>query len=607
MNIFIKRHQSSLSKESQIRHLCKSGSLSHAFRVLNSLSPLEIAVKSTLYASLLQTCVKVVAFESGRQIHAHVIKSGLSADRFVGNTLLALYFKLGSLISETRRVFDDLHVKDVISWTSMVSGYVKVGKPLNGIELFREMTGSGIDPNGFTLSSVIKACSDLQYPTLGRGLHAVVMKRGFDTENVIASSLIDMYGKNHNTKDAHQMFDELAEPDTVCWTSVVSAMTKNDSFETALILFRSMNQDVGFSGDEFTFGSVLTACGNLRRLRQGKQVHARAVSLGLIGNVVVESSLVDMYGKCGSTHEARWIFDSMATKNSVSWSALLGAYTQNGLFESAIGVFREAEKHDLHDFGTVLRCCSGLSATRLGKEIHCRYVRSFDRSDVIVESALVDLYAKSGYVDSAYRVFTRMPIRNLITWNSMICGFAHNGRGFEVLELLDQMIEKEDNIKPDYITFVGVLFACSHSGLVEQGKRYFESMKREFGVKPGLEHYNCMVDLLGRAGLVEEAEDLILTAECEEKSSLWTALLGACTSCSDSNVTERVAKRLMDLKPQCHLSYVLLGNVYRASGRWNDAMRIRTLMRDRGVSKKPGKSWIETNIVGSDSKETGFF
>ncbi|KAH7576878.1 hypothetical protein JRO89_XS01G0169700 [Xanthoceras sorbifolium] len=600
MKFFLKRHCSSLTtrnlstKETQILQYCKSGVLFGAIHLRNSIDSEKTSLKKPIiYASLLQTCIKVFSFAHGIQIHAHVIKSGLATDRFVGNSLLSLYFKLGPDFGETRKVFDGLFVKDVISWTSMISGYVRVGKPKSALDIFWEMLGLDVEPNGFTLSAVIKACSELGFIRLGRCFHGVVMRRGFDSNHVISSALIDMYGRNCESKDARQLFDELPVPDTICWTSVISAFTRNDMYEEALEFFYLMQKQHGFLADEFTFGTVLTACGNLGKLKQGKEMHAKIITSGLCGNVVVDSSLVDMYGKCRSVDESRSIFDRMLIKNSISWSALLGGYCQNGDFKSVIKIFREMEETDLYNFGTVLRACAGLAAVRLGKEVHCQYVRRGGWRDVIVESALVDLYAKCGCVDSAYQIFAQMLVRNSITWNSMICGFAQNGRGGEALRIFEDMIG--DGTKPDYITFIGVLIACSHTGLVSQGRKYFASMTEEHGIKPGIEHYNCMVHLLGRAGFLEEAESLIEEADCRNDSSLWAVLLGACTTCTNSAAAERIAKKMMELEPDYHLSYVLLANLYRAVGRWNDALKIRSLMKDRGVRKMPGKSWIETN------------
>lgn len=589
----IKTTQIAQTKEFRILQYCKSGALFDALHLLNSLDFKNLSNKPFFYASLLQTCTKVVSFNHGLQIHAHLVKSGLETDRFVGNSLLALYFKLGRNFFETRRVFDGLYFRDVISWTSMITGYIRLEKPKNALKLFWEMLDFGVEPNAFTLSAMIKACSDLGDLKLGKCFHGVVMIRGFDSNHVIASALIDMYGRNYGQDDARTLFDELLEPDAICWTSVISAFTRNDMYEKALGFFYLMQRKIGLTPDGFTFGTVLTACGNLGRLKQGKEVHAKVITSGFSGNVVVESSLVDMYGKSGLVNESQRVFDRMSIKNSVSWSALLGGYCQNEDFESVIRIFREMEEVDLYSFGTILRACAGLAAIKQGKEVHCQYVRKGGWRDVIVESALVDLYAKCGCIHFARRIFTKMPVRNLISWNSMIGGFAQNGRGGEALQIFDEMIK--EGIKPDYITFIGLLFACSHAGLVDEGKKYFMSMTKEYGIKPGIEHYNCMVDLLARAGLLEEAENLIENADCRDDSSLWAVLLGACATWTDSVSGERIAKKTMELEPGYHLSYVYLANIYRAVGRWDDAVKIRRLMKIRGVKKMPGRSWIETN------------
>uniref|UniRef100_A0A165XIQ0 Pentacotripeptide-repeat region of PRORP domain-containing protein n=1 Tax=Daucus carota subsp. sativus TaxID=79200 RepID=A0A165XIQ0_DAUCS len=437
---------------SDLLSLCKSGDLFDALKLLNSIDSRTILVKPLVYASILQTCTKVQSLKHGLQLHCHVIKSGLETDRFVGNSLLALYFKLGSNFDETRRVFDGLYVKDVVTWTSMISGYIKVGKARNSLDLYWRMVGEDVEPNGFTLSSVIKACSELGELNLGRGFHGVVFRRGFDGNNVIVSALIDMYGKNKQASYAIRLFGEMVEPDCICCTSVISACTRSDLYEKALGFFYMTQRNYPFVPDEYTFGSVLMACGNLGRIKQGKEVHAKVIVVGETNNVVVGSSLVDMYGKCGSVTNSRLVFDRMTRNNAVTLSALLNAYCQNGDFEIVIELFREMEV-DLYSFGTVLRSCAGLAAVRQAKEVHCQYLR----------------------------------------------------RG---------------------------------------------------------------------------------------------ALLGACATSRNSTAAERIAKKMMELEPNNHLSYVLLANVYRDSGRWSDADKIRKLMQDRGVKKiMPGKSWID--IQGS--------
>ncbi|CAE5956433.1 unnamed protein product [Arabidopsis arenosa] len=403
-----------------------------------------------------------------------------------------------------------------------------------------------------------------------------------------------MYGVNREPVDARRVFDEMPEPDVICWTAVLSAFSKNDLYEEALGLFYAMHRGKGLVPDGSTFGTVLTACGNLRRLKQGKEIHGKLITNGIGSNVVVESSLLDMYGKCGSVREARQVFNGMPKKNTVSWSALLGGYCQNGEHEKAIEMFREMEEKDLYCFGTVLKACAGLAAVRLGKEIHGQYVRRGCSGNVIVESALIDLYGKSGCIDYASRVYSKMSVRNMITWNAMLSALAQNGRGEEAVSFFNDMVKK--GIKPDYISFIAVLTACGHTGLVEEGRNYFALMAKSYGIKPGTEHYSCMIDLLGRAGLFEEAENLLDRAECRNDASLWGVLLGPCAANTDaSSIAERIAKRMMELEPKYHMSYVLLSNMYKAIGRHGDALKIRKLMVRRGVAKTVGQSWIDAH------------
>lgn len=463
------------------------------------------------------------------------------------------------------------------------------------------MTHSNILHNAFTLSVAINASKGVSDVELGKCFHGMVFARGLDRNYVIASSLINMYGENGALEDALMLFDEMGRPaDAVCWTTTISVCARNARFEQAVALFYAMVRGgVGVFVDAFMFGSVLTALGNLgkARARQGKEAHAKVITSGLEGNVVVESSVVDMYAKCGLVEDSREVFDRMRVRNGVSWCALLTGYCQSGDYKAVISLFRQMDKEidrDHYSIGTVLRACAGLASVRLGKEVHGRFLRTGGWRHVVVESALVDLYAKCGCIDYAHRVFSKISARNMITWNAMINGLAQNGRAKQAVEMFDEMIS--EGFRPDYISFIGVLSGCNHTGMVDEGKKYFRSMKEDYKIRPGIEHYNCMVDLLSRVGLLEEAEELIDKSEVyRDDSSLWAALLGGCATYSSTGVAERAAKKLMELEPGNHLSYVLLNNVYKIAGRWNDALEVRRLMWSKGVKKKElGMSWIDT-------------
>lgn len=514
-----------------------------------------------------------------------------------------------------RPLFDELHpLCDVVSWTSMLSSYLHASQPEEGLKLFAVMPRFAIEPNAFTLSAAAKACSALADPRVGGSVHAVVLTCGLSKNFVVSSALIDMYGRCSLVNDAQKVFDEMPERDSICWTSIISALTRNDNYEDALKhFFLMLKSRSKLALDGHTYGSVMTSLGNLGRLKQGREFHAMAIISGICcGNIIVESSIVDMYAKCQAMDDSRRTFDGMAVKNAVSWCALLGGYCNLGFYKTVLSLFRGMGDNalDVYILGTVVRACSGLAAVKPGKEVHSRVFKTTGGlHHVAVESALVDLYSKCGLIEYARRVFDRMPVRNTITWNSMICGFAQNGLGDEAIKLFKTM--SKEGTAPDYITFIGVLFACSHTGMVKQGKKLFKLMESNYGILPRLEHYSCMVDLLGRVGLLKEAEDLINRSGFRDNLSLWAALLGACVTHLDPDIAERVASKIMVLDPDCHLSYVLLGNIYKKVGRWKEAMEIRKVMRDRSVKKTTGTSWVgveqpESSFVSHKFEQEGF-
>ncbi|EER88637.1 pentatricopeptide repeat-containing protein At1g03540 [Sorghum bicolor] len=539
----------------------------------------------------------------GYCLHARAARAGLLADRYLANALLAFYVRLPDHLPHALKAFDDLPRRDVVAHSSVLAAFLRAGLPRRALLQLRTMASGGcgtdddddVAPRAHALSASAKACAVLRDLRAGACVHGTVVVRGYGDDGVVLSALVDMYGHSGAPGDARRAFEEMRAPDGICYTSLISAFVRNDWFNEALLWFRAMVVADGVWPDGCTFGSVMTALGNLKRARQGREAHAQVVTRGLCGNVIVESSTLDMYAKCGMMVDARKVFDRMKVRNAVSWCALLGGYCQSGMHEKVLSLFRQMymEDDDWYSFGTLLRSCSGLSAVKLGKEIHCRFMRMRGCRDVIVESALVDLYAKCGVVEYAYRVFERSSVRNMITWNAMICGCAQNGHAERAISLFNEMLR--EGVKPDYISFIGVLFACSHTGMVEEGRNYFNSMSKVYGIPPGIEHYNCIVDLLSRVEFLEEAEDLVNKSPFRDDSSLWAAILGACATHTNPDVAVRVAKKMMELEPHFHLSYVLLENVYRTIGRWEDAVEVRRVMKSRKVKKEAGTSRIGVN------------
>jgi pentatricopeptide repeat protein len=463
----------------------------------------------------------------------------------------------------------------------------------------------------------------------GKEIHREVIASGFQTDVFVGSALVDMYSKCGSLQNARQMFDKITERDVVLWNTMIAAYSQNGYVEEALKLFQKMpDQDVGsWSGmiagylqnglseealklfdqmlwkgirpDQYAFASVLKACAEMKGLNRGKKIHEEIIKTGYGINVFVGSALVDMYGKCGSIEDARDVFDKLPNRNVVSWSAMIAVFAQNGHFDGALNSFKQMQltsvKPNSDVFASVLSACANLAALEYGKEVHGRIIKSVLQSDVFVGSALVDMYAKCGNIEDAYKAFERMPTKNNVSWNAMIAGYAIHGYGKQAVELFERM--QLSGMKPDDVTFIGILSACCHAGLVEDGLRYFDSMSQYYQVMPMIEHYCCMVDLLGRAGHLDEAKDLIQKMPVEPNANIWRSLLGSCKIYTNIDLGEWAAERLFQLDPKNSAAYVLLSNIYAAAGRWDDIVKVRKMTQDRMVQKEPGCSWIEVNKI----------
>lgn len=353
------------------------------------------------------------------------------------------------------------------------------------------------------------------------------------------------------------------------------------------------------SPDASTFPSLLKSVAQLCRQRLGKAIHGSTIRMGFDSNVYVSTALVNMYGLCSSVGDARRVFDEMADRNIVSWNALITCYNHNREFRKVLDVFREmqiagAKPVEVTMVG-ILLACAHLGALNQGRWIDDYIFRNGLRLNVFVGTALIDMYAKCGVVDKAERIFKVMRVKNVYTWNVFISGFAMNGRGESALHAFSRMVMEK--FEPDEVTFLGVLCACCHQGLIDEGRRYFRSMKEEFGLHPRIEHYGCMVDLLGRAGLLDEAQELIQTMSLKPDPIIWRELLAACRIHGNTELGEFAIKKLLELEPDNGENYVLLANLYARDQKWDKAREVREMMDCRGVRKVPGCSSIEIDDV----------
>eukprot|EP01018_Ginkgo_biloba_P022027 Gb_29768 [translate_table: standard] len=727
-----------------VRNLCKKGRLKEALHILHVL---DRRIASSTYICLLQGCSKKKALSEGKLVHTHITETGFLPDIFIQNTLLNMYAKCGSLV-EARRVFDQMPEHDVVSWTAMIGAYARQGYAKDALALFYRMYRTGIEPDQFIFASVLPACDNL---TDLKDIHEEIMKSGFQSDVFVGSALVDMYAKCGSIQNARNVFDKMSRRDValwnaiitgyaqngfmdealklfkempernvvswtsmiagysqnghvhealelfekmpernvvswnsliagyaqkghmhearklfqnmpernvVSWTAMMAGYVQNGNSEEALKLFRQM-QLAGVKPNLKTFASVLPACTSLADLEQGMEIHEEIIKSGFHSDVFVESALVDMYAKCGSIEKARDLFNKMHQRNTiswtvmiagyvhngcldeasklfqkmpdrdvvswtamiagyaqnghvdealklfqimpkqdvVSWTAMITGYVQNGQAEEALNLFQQMQltgvKPDTNTYTSVLPACASLAALEQGIEIHEAIVRSGFQSDVCVTNALVDMYAKCGNIDNARDVFDNMPQRDVISWTGMIGAYAMHGYGKEALKLFEEMQHSGTN--PNHVTFICILSACCHAGLVDEGRQYFDCMRQCYHITPSMEHYSCMVDLLGRAGHLDETLDFINKMQIKPDATVWGCLLGACRVHNNIKLGEHVAERLFELDPKNAAPYVLLSNIYASAGKWNDIEKVRKMMKGRRVKKKPGCSWIEVN------------
>eukprot|EP01018_Ginkgo_biloba_P018427 Gb_38158 [translate_table: standard] len=475
--------------------------------------------------------------------------------------------------------------------TTSTSGAVAVKGLPNIPILCREALITPLD--GF-LYSLLVDCTDTKQL---HALHANMLKNGQNQNVFLLNKLVSMYATCGAMDCARLIFDRIHQRNAFLWNVMIRGYASNGVCKEALGLYYEMQQ-AGIQPDKFTFPFVLQACASLTALHEGKEIHDDIIRTGLESNVFVGSALVDMYAKCGSIELARQVFDKMFDRNVVSWNALIAGYSKNGPVNEALNLLSEMQlqgsiKPDMVTMVSVLSPCAQLSALQQGKQIHGYIIRSGFESISVVGNALIDMYAKCGSVDIARKVFDKMPDRNVISWNSMIAGYGLHGLGEHALALFSQL--QEHGMKPDPITFVSVLSACSHAGLVDDGCRCFHNMIHDYGITPRVEHYACMVDLLGRSGLLDEAYMFVKRMPLEPSASVWGSLLSACKIHRNSVIAEHVAERLFELEPENAGSYVMLSNIYAEDGRWDDVAKVRKMMKDRGLKKNPGCSLIEVN------------
>ncbi|PKA64267.1 Pentatricopeptide repeat-containing protein [Apostasia shenzhenica] len=574
--------------------------------------------------SVMESCASMAEL---RQIQAQFTRKGLIEHRFAVSRIIAFcaLFDEGDM-NHARLLFDKIPDPNTYIWNTMIRGYTRCGFPLLSISFLKQMIDKIDNVDGRTWVFALKAYEFFPEILLGEGVHGLVSKQGFNLEMLVQNSLMHYYVKLGELPSAERVFDEILEPDIVSWTTIIDGYLENSLPIEALRIFQCLSA-AGVQSNAVTMIAVLSACSQMGFLDLGSSIHGYIEKSSLCDNLNMMNALVVMYGKCGclgsakkifdeieikdvfswtcmlsgycrfgDLETARKFFDKMPEKNVVSWSSMIAGYAQANRPWEALDLFREMIAANVEPtsatLASILSACAQASCLHLGKWIYGRYiVMKRLKLNLKLSNAFIDMFAKCGDIDMAAKIFHVMPQKDIVSWNSMILGFASHGNGIEAVALFEQL--KGQGFVPDDITFVGVLSACSHVGLVSEGRRHFFDMKAAYGIEPKAAHYACMIDLLGRVGLVADAFGLVANMPMEPDLAGWGALLNACKMHGSLELGSHAGEKLLDLDPSDSGVYSLLSSIYATCNKWEEVKKLRMIMKSRKVKKTPGCSIIE--------------
>ncbi|XP_058097388.1 pentatricopeptide repeat-containing protein At3g26540 [Magnolia sinica] len=567
----------------------QAGRAEEALMLFSGMGASGLVPNEITFASVLGSCAALFALFLAKQIHGLVIKFGFCWNVILGSSLVDIYGKC-RVIDDARRAFHEIPTPNAVSWNVIVRRYLEMGEEKEAVVMFFKMIRENARPLNFTFSNVLIACSSISALEEGRQIHGIAVKTAFEEDNVVTTSLIDMYAKCSALEDAHRLFDRPRSRNVVSWTSIVSGYAMCGRISDARMLFDKMPERnviswnamlAGYTRffywdealdfifwmrhvtsdiDHVTLGLILNVCAGLSDLRFGKQVHGFVYRHGFCSNLFTSNALLNMYGKCGSLRSARlWFLEMGRWRDKISWNALITGYARHGQSEEALRIFSEMQWETTPSkftFSTIFAACANIFTLDHGKEIHGYMIRHGFEMDIVIKGALVDMYSKCRCLEYAVTVFREEGPRDLILWNSMILGCAYNGRGSDALELFESM--QKEGIEVDNVTFIGVLLACIGEGFVDLGRQYFNSMSDKYCTIPRVEHYECMIELLGKHGIMDELEDFVRRMPFEPTVPMWTRVFDCCREHGNSRLGELASQRLSDLNPSNPVCFEIL-------------------------------------------------
>ncbi|XP_031473901.1 pentatricopeptide repeat-containing protein At1g43980, mitochondrial-like isoform X1 [Nymphaea colorata] len=590
----------------------------------------KAATKRIIYyrEDIIQNCVSLLnqsissnCLAFAQSVHSRLIRLGLSTATFFGNQISSLYYSLGESddgfkaindtpkwnifswnillgglvrngeVESAQKVFGEMPQQDVVSWNSLLSGFFMQGEHGAALTLITEMWERRIRPTGFTFSIIISVgVSNIWH---GKQVHANILRNCLHDNLILNNALICMYGRFSNVSYAFHLFYGMEKWDVVSWNAIMYACVRSGKPEQALTLYQRMRA-IGFIHDQFTISTMVVACANLLDTIAGNEIFGVCIKTGFLSNSVVCSSIIDMFAKFNRLEDSIQLFEEMPQRDIAIFNSIISSVARLGFVEDALSFFtyamRENNKPTEFTFGSVLGCAACIVSIEQGRQLHSLALKVGFEADFVVSNSLMDMYAKTGNIDCAMKVFANMHSRDLVSWNTMIMGCSRNGEASMALQLLKEMCSK--NVLPDKITFFAVLLACSNGGLVNEGSQLFSCMEVEHGVMPDIEHYTCMVDMLSRAGRLKQAMEVIKSMPYEPSALIWGLLLRACRLHADIGITQQVAESLVALEPRESLPYVVLAQVYAMKCHWESVVRLRRMMKVRCLKEAVGCSWI---------------
>ncbi|KAM0949325.1 putative tetratricopeptide-like helical domain superfamily [Dioscorea sansibarensis] len=574
----------------------QNGKPSEVIELYLEMKRAELQADEFSFVSAFNACAMLENVDLGRQLHSAVVKRDLNGSLFVHNAVVDMYAKCGAL-NDAKRQFELILNRDIVSWNALIVGFVRNEAEDEALRMFRRMRLERVVPDEVSFATIISACTNIHAMEEGKQMHCLSVKFDLDSNVSVGSSLIDLYAKHGEMDVAAQVFQGMPEQSLVPRNVIITGHVQNSNEEAAFNVFRQMQID-NIEPSRITFASILSGFSGPLGLRMGTQVHSHILKSGLLDNdEFLGVSLLGMYLKCKAIEDANKFFLEKSNSNSlVLWTSLISGHIQNGHSEDGLLIFHTMLNTlgiipDEATFSSVLKACAELADLRVGKTIHGFIIQTGFCSYQYSSSALIDMYSKCGDVNDSFLVFEELKDKqDAISWNSMIVGYAKNGYAGDALILFQRM--QQSQVKPDDITFLGVLTACSHGGLVSEGHDLFDVMVNKYRITPRTDHYACMIDLLGRGGYLKEAEEFINELPFKPDGVIWATMLGACRIHDDDARARRAAEKLIELEPHNSSPYVMLSNICAASGNWMGAKIVRETMKERGVRKSPGCSWI---------------